>query len=87
MGERHFGVDKGRIEPSVGERIDRIADRLGAAFVWSNVPGQGRMYWFACANRGDHSNAQCERDVWAALEAEGLAGAEGLLPHCFAERP
>ena len=83
MGEHPFGVGRGRIEPSVGERIDEVAQRNGAEFTWANIPGQGPSYWFACTNRGAPFDAQTERDVWAALEAEGLAGPDGLLPSCF----
>ena len=87
MWEHLFGVGGGQILADAGQRIDRIARRLGATFAWANLSGQGPRYWFACPDRGEGSNAQCERDVWAALEAEGLAGPDGLLPHCFAERP
>lgn len=83
MGEHHFGVGKGRIDAAMGERIDEVAMSHGAAFVWLDLPGQGPSYWFGCPCRGEASNAQRERAVWADLEAEGLAGPEGLLPACF----
>lgn len=87
MGEHHFGAGWGRIKADVGERIDEVAVSHGAAFVWLKLPGEGHSYWFGCPCRGTAANAQRERDVWADLEAEGLAGPDGLLPVCFAERP
>ena len=83
MGEHHFGTGTGRIEPSVGERIDEVARRSGARFIWANVPGQGPICWFACESQGFPLDGMTERDVWADLEAEGLAGPAGLLPCCF----
>jgi hypothetical protein len=83
MGEHHFGMGRGRIKAGMGHRIGEVVGRHGAALVWANVLGDGPSYWFARPNRGDVDNAQTERAVWAALEAEGLAGPDGLLPCCF----
>lgn len=86
MSEHHFGVSKGRIRASVGHRIDRAAKRHGAEFIWANMP-DGPRAWFTCPNLGAPFDRQTERAVWAELEAEWLAGSDGLLPACFRDAP
>ncbi len=86
MGEHHFGVGRGRIKASVAKRIDAIAQRHGADFVWANVPGQGPSYWFSCPNFGAPHDGQRARAVWKALDDAGLATGAGLADTCFVPR-
>jgi len=52
MGEYFFGTGRGRIDDKLGRRIDAIARKHGATFVWVDMPGEGPRYWFACPNQG-----------------------------------
>lgn len=53
MSEYHFGLGRGRVDETIARKIDRVAQRHGATFVWGGIPGEGPRFWFACPNQGE----------------------------------
>jgi hypothetical protein len=74
-----FGSGNGRVNTRLANRIDRIARKHGACFVWATIPGDGPRYWFACPNRGNPFDQATRDAVWGELIAAGLADEKGLV--------
>lgn len=74
-----FGAGRGRVSAAQGLRIDEIARKHGASFVWAMMPGEGPRYWFTAPNQGAPFDAATAKAVFADLEAEGLAEGKVLV--------
>lgn len=72
MSEYMFGVGRVRVSEELGMRIDNIARKYGASFVWTFLPGEGYRYWFACPNQGDPFDKATRDAVIAALNNENI---------------
>lgn len=72
MSTFHFGTGNGRVFNGFGERIDAIAKKHEASFVWGNIPGNGHRYWFNTRDFGWASNQATAKEVLGELESLGL---------------
>jgi hypothetical protein len=68
----YFGTGNGRVFDGFGARIDAIAQKHKATFVWATVPGDGPRYWFCTRDWGFPSNRDTASAVLGELESLGL---------------
>ena len=73
MSEYHFGTGKGFVATELARKVESIAEKHGAAFTRTVLPGDGPCYWFSCPNRGFPFDGDTRRKVLAALSDAGIA--------------
>lgn len=82
MSESFFGITHGiKLTRSQGERINTIARRHDAEFVWVRMP-DGYRSWFTCDNLGETCVRAVKKAVVEDLQREqpGLCRLLGLTP-------
>jgi hypothetical protein len=71
MSEHHFSV---RSEVKLSEeqvaKLEEIADRHDATFIYMNTPGNRHKSWFSCRNLGEPFNRNTARAVAEDIERE-----------------
>jgi hypothetical protein len=72
MSERMFGSGRGCIPDDERSVIDSAIAPFGVVLNSRGDPVNGGFYWLAGPNRGAPSNAQLERDIYAALLRAGI---------------
>ena len=78
MNEYLFGSGNSHVSDTLGRKINRIAKRHDATFVWAKMP-EGWRYWFAARNCGNPHDQATRDAVYADLAAAERAG-ELTLP-------
>jgi hypothetical protein len=77
MSQHCFGIIKTRLPLTVCRRLERIAEKHGADFVWTTIPGTGWQGWFTGPNVGFPFTRHLEDAVRNDIEAAGLTGRLG----------
>lgn len=73
MSEYMFGVGSAAVGDKLGRKINRIARKHGAEFVWCRLP-EGWRYWFATRNYGAPFDEATRDAVYADLDAAERTG-------------
>lgn len=72
MSQHMFGVVKTKQPATVCKKLERIAAKHGADFVWTTLPGTGWQGWFTGPDAGFPFTRHLEDAVRADIEAAGL---------------
>ena len=71
MSDFQFGYGSARVSDRAGHKIDRVARKHGARFVWCQMP-EGWRYWFTAPNKGAPFDEHTKTSVLDAVKAAGL---------------